>query len=159
MIDLTIDINIFDLVLNVVLSAGVAILTAWLSLKHFYRQEKWLRKEKKYSEIIENLVILLEYFNKEFERATGMTEYIDDNDDFIKNYDNAKREIEKLRHTTGYLINPKVNVILNDMLKQFGFITVNERQGDYAGHMDRVYGVINEALKKIIQLADKDLEK
>ena len=66
---------------------------------------------------------------------------------------------EKIRYNTGYLIDPKINVILNQMIKDFGYITPNERQGDHVGHIDRVYGVIKEALDEIIDIAEKDLNR
>lgn len=159
MIDLTIDINVFDLLINVFLSAGVAILTAWLALKHFYKQEKWLRKEKKYTEIIDSLAIMLKYNDIKYELFTNQIQHESEPPDLEAEYETAKNSLKILRYKTGFLIKREVSEILDDVWKSFQYKTLEERQGNMEAYIARIYNEIDEATQKIIKIAEKDLKK
>ena len=81
-------IIIINLFVSIITAIIVSIITAKLTLKYFFRQEIWLRKEKRYTEIIDRLCMLLNYYEKEW------TDYVlmeDSNftDDFLSEYKKA----------------------------------------------------------------------
>ncbi|MBG0763349.1 MAG: hypothetical protein H0S78_00435 [Tissierellales bacterium] len=157
MTNVFLEINFLELLLNLILATSVSVLTAYLTLKHFYKKEIWLRKEKIYSQIINDLVVLLDYFNKEYDSVLSFNKVGEDEFNIRKEYDRAKREIEKLRYTAGYLIKPEVNKLLSKMIKEISNMNIEERQGNYVGYLDRASESVDETIKKIIEIADKDL--
>lgn len=152
-------INIVDVLSSLIIAIITAIITARLALGHFYRKEIWLRKESKYSEIINELCKMLQFMEKEYDYLV-YGEATDDNYEALRAaYKKAKLELEKIRYSTGFIINPAVNDVIDKMMKDFEFKTDNERQGDYFSYTDRIYGVIKDAISKIIDIANEDLKK
>jgi len=148
--------DIFILIINLIVAIITATITAKLTLNHFFRQEIWLRKEKKYSEIIDRLCMLLNYYEKEWDSTVEM-KTIDFTEDFLSEYKKALTEMEKIRYSTGFIIKPEVNKIIDSVIKDFA-LEGEELQGNYFAHTDRVYSVIKETITKIIVIANTDLK-
>jgi len=151
-------VNIIQLVTNLLVAITVAIITAKLSLNHFYKREIWLRKEAKYSEIVDKLSAILNYKSKEYDIYV-FNEEIDIDKNLEIEYKESLLALEKLRYSTGFIIDSEVNKIIDEMIKDFRIKGENEIQGDLFGHLDRVYSVINDSIPKIIEIANKDLNR
>lgn len=156
-------INIADVLSNltiaIITAIVTAIVTAKLSLGHFYRKEIWLMKESKYSEIINELCKMLQFKEKECDYLLYGEKTDDTFEALNVEYKKAKLELEKIKYSTGFIIKPDVNDVIDKMMKDFEFKTANERQGDFFGYTDRIYGVIKDAISKIIAIANEDLKK
>jgi len=148
--------DIYILIINLLVAIITATITAKLALNHFFRQEIWLRKEKKYSEIIDRLCVLLNYYEKIWDSAVEM-ETINFTEDYLSEYQKAFTEIEKIGYSTGFIINPEVNEIINSMIKDFD-LEREELQGNHFAYIERIYYVIKETIKKIIVIANADLK-
>jgi len=149
-------IIIINLFVSIITAIIASFITAKLTLKYFFKQEIWLRKEKKYSEIIDRLCMLLNYYEKESANYV----LIEDNnftDDFISEYKKALTEMEKIRYSTGFIIKPEVNEIIDNMINDFA-LEGEELQGNHFAYIDRVSSIIKETIGKIIDIANTDLE-
>ncbi|OZV13474.1 hypothetical protein CIW83_02715 [Tissierella sp. P1] len=146
------------IIVNFIISIIVAVVTAKIAIKDFYRQEIWLRKESKYSEIIGNLSILQKYYGDMFDEFVGESESIVDDDLIKKKYNTSLRELELVTFSNGFMLNPKVSDILSQLFYSARNKTENERMGDFVSYIDRMYGEIRDSKEKIIEIAKKDLK-
>ncbi len=151
-------INVVDVLSSLFIAIITAIITARLALGHFYRKEIWLRKESKYSEIVNELCKMQQFMEKEYDYYVCGRETDDNYKALRAEYKKAKLELEKIRYSTGFIIKSAVNDVIDQMMKDFENKTDNERQGDYFSYNDRIYGVIKDAISKIIDIANEDLK-
>lgn len=159
MLESLFNINVFQVALNLIIAIITAIMTARMALSHFYRQEIWLRKEKKYSEIIDKLCTLLNYQEKQRDYFLMDKENEVEQESIELEYKNAEIELEKVRFSTGFIIKSEVNEIISDMIKEFELKGKNELQGDIVGYIDRVSEIIKGSIEKVIKIANDDLKK
>lgn len=158
-LEFSFNINVLEVAFSVIIAIITALITAKVALRHFYRQEIWLRKDKKYSEIIDKLCALMNYQDNQWGKFVLNKNNALEEELIEQEYKNAKKDLEKIRFSIGFIINPKVNKIISEMIEDFEIKDINERQGDIGSQIDRVYGVIKEAIEKIIEIANEDLEK
>lgn len=147
----------FDIIfINIFISILVAVITAKLALGGFYKQELWLRKEKKYSEITDKLVLLKKYYGDLFDEFVSNGE-IERDVSYEEEYKKAKREIELISLGSNLIINESVIERLERLMKASQHQTKNEIQGDIVSYFDRMYGEVEDTRKEIVKLAKKDL--
>ena len=138
------------------ISIVVAVVTAVISQKGFYKKETWLRKEKKYSEIIDNLSILLKYYGDMFHDSVGAKKY--NGEDCIEEINKAKHELERLSMIPSFIINSKVRDILKELFHQANIKFGDDNCHDFASYLDRMYGVTKDSIIEIDSLARRDLK-
>lgn len=137
----------------------VAILTASLTLRQFYQQEIWLRKEQRYSEIISILSVILRYNDIKYLIFTNQISSTDYSDELELEYQKAKKELELLRYSSGFVIKPEVNNIINEIWSAYEYKSLREHQGDMEEYIGRIYKEIEQSMSKIIEIANDDLKK
>ena len=65
--------------------------------------------------------------------------------------------MEKIGYSTGFIIKPEVNEIIDNMINDFA-LEVEELQGNHFAYIDRVCYMIKETIGKIIDIANTDLK-
>lgn len=160
--NITLDLNIMQLLFSLMISIITAIITAKIALKHFFKQEIWLRKEKEYTKIIDELCTLLSYqgtLRDEFLSDHGIDIDNSKDDKLIEEeYKKARINIEKVRFSTGFMIDSKVNEVIDSMIKDLVLKGEDEHQWDYFGYINRVYELIKVTIEEIIIIASEDLK-
>lgn len=140
--------------INLSISIIVAIVTANLTIRSFYRQEIWLRKELKYSEIIQEMSVLQTHYSHLFDNMCGCENNIQIlEEEFLA----AKIKLELLSINSSLIIKPDVSDIILDLFKSSSK-KGDELKGDYGSYYDRMAYEVKEAMNKIINLAKKDLK-
>lgn len=149
-----------SILINLIIAIVVAVVTSNLSLRGFYKQEIWLRKETKYSKIIDALNKIQRYYGYLMDRLSGMLELDEcsyENGVKEKEYMIAKRELEILSSTPILMIHKDVSDILNELVISSNTKTKDERMGDYFSYYDRLHFEVQEAKIKTATIANKDL--
>ena len=146
-----------SIVVNLLISIVVAMIAAKLAVKGFYRQEIWLRKEKKYSQIIEALNIVQKHYGDWMDEIMGASTREESGLETIKEYMKSKRELELISQEGFLVINNDIPDILRELFQSSEKMTLNEQQGDAFGYADRMYAETIDAKKEIIRIAKKDL--
>lgn len=149
--------DIVSILVSLGISIIVAIITAKLAVKGFYRQEIWLRKEKKYSKIIEELNIVQKHYGDWMDEIMGYPKSKKVDLEIIKEYRMAERELELISQEGFLVINGDVSDILVELFKSSKNMNLNEQQGDSFGYADRMYVETRDAKIEIINIARKDL--
>lgn len=146
-----------SVLVNLIIAIIVAVVASRLAVKGFYRQEIWLRKEQKYSEIIEELNIIQKHYGDWVDEIIGATRR--ENDDLltISEYRKSKRELELISQDGFLVIDNEIADILRELFKSSEEMTLNEQQGDVFGYADRMYAETRDSKIKIINIARKDL--
>lgn len=139
-----------------IISIFLALFTSRISHRFFYKQELWLRKEKRYSDILDSLSILLKHYADLIDESIGIKEYNyrDCKEVIMK----AQQELERLSMMPSFIIDKKVLVILKALFQAASDRIGNEREGDYFSYYERVYGEIKQSIEGIDRLARKDLK-
>ena len=151
---------IINFVIAIVVATLTALITARLSIKSFYRQEIWLRKETQYNQIINSLNKIQRYHWHIIDSFMGAEE-----DEYYKKelrlreneYLIAKRELEILSSTPLFMVKSEVMDILDKLLKSAGTKTEDERMGDWFSYFDRLGFEAKEAKNRIADIAYEDL--
>lgn len=147
-----------------VISAVFSILGAYLgvkfSFKEFHKKEIWLRKEEKYTELVNLLSDLNLYYNEQWSYATG--ECSDNNKSKVdaKLYEeipNIKYKLEIIKLSKGFIMNKEVGIIIENLLLELNSKSLNESMGDVFSYVDRVNFAVEKAKDEIIKIANKDL--
>ena len=149
-----------SIVINLIIAIMVAILTSKLSLRGFYRHEIWLRKEMKYSQIIDSLNKIQRYYWHLIDVHSGSKENDEKNVELElreEEYILAKRELEMLSSSPVFMINNEVIDILNGLMKSSNTKSEDERKGDWFSYFDRLGYEAKEAKIRIAEIANKDL--
>lgn len=153
-----------SILINLVIAMIVAILTALiaakLSVKGFYKQEIWLRKETQYNQIIDSLNKVQRYYWHIIDSYMGVEE-----NEFYKNelslkeeeFKIAKRELELLSSTPLFMVKSEVIDILAELLKSANTQSKEECMGDWFSYFDRLGFEAKEAKNKIADIAYYDL--
>lgn len=146
--------------INLGIAIMVAIITSKLALKGFFRQEIWLRKEAKYSQIIDSLNKIQQFYWRMIDESSG--EIDEAEDDLVRqkreeDFKNASREMELLATSPSFIISPKVHDIINDLVESSHTKTSEERMGNWFAYYDRLGYEAKEAKHKITEIAKKDL--
>lgn len=146
-----------SILVNLLISIIVAIIVAKLAIKGFYRQEVWLRKEKKYSQIIEELNIVQKHYGDWVDDIIGSSRGQEYDLETIKEFRKAKRELELISQEGFLVIDNNISDIVGELFASSKNMTANERQGDSFSYADRMYGETRDAKIEIINIARKDL--
>lgn len=148
----------FSVLISLIIAIVVAVITSNLSLRGFYKQEIWLRKETKYSQIIDSLSKLQRYYGNIVDDISGnsISDNIRDEAD-VGEYKIAKRELELLASSPILMTHKDVSDILNDLVISASTKTKEESSGDYFSYYDRLWFESKEAKIKIAAIANKDL--
>jgi hypothetical protein len=152
---------LINLVIAIIVAVLTALITSKLSLKGFYRQEIWLRKETQYNQIIDSLNKIQRYYWHiiyDDTRYNESDEYRKESEIISDEYDTAKRELEMLSSTPLFMVKSEVMGILEEMLKSANTKTEQERMGDWFSYFDRLGFEAKNAKNKIAEIAYKDLE-
>lgn len=152
---------ILSILINLVIAIIVAVMTSNLSLRGFYRQEIWLRKETKYSQIIDSLNKMQRYYWHLIDVHSGSIENDEKNVELElreEEYMLAKRELEMLSSSPVFMLNNEVIDILDGLMKSSNKKTEDERNGDWFSYFDRLGYEAKEAKIKIAEIASKDLK-
>lgn len=147
-----------NLIVAIVVAITTASITAWLSLTIFYKKELWLRKEKKYSDIINNLGKSLKEYCDMIDVEIGKrSRNSNGDDDFNLMVREAVRELELISITPSLTIDNKVRIILDNLLKE-SEMKGDELQGNWFPYFDRMYVATKKAMDEIDEIARKDLK-
>ncbi|SEV83095.1 hypothetical protein [[Clostridium] fimetarium] len=151
-----------SILINLIIAIIVAVLTSNLSLRGFYRQEIWLRKETKYSQIIDSLNKTQRYYWHLIDEHSGCIENENDEENVERElreeeYILAKRELEMLSSSPVFMLNNEVIDILDELMKSSSTKSEDERNGDWVSYFDRPGYEAKEAKIKIAEIANKDL--
>lgn len=149
-----------NLIIGIIIAVLTALITAKFSLKGFYKQEIWLRKETQYNQIIDSLNKIQRYYWHITDSYMGVEE-----NEFYKNelslkeeeFKNAKRELELLSSTPLFMVKSEVIDILSDLLNSANTQSKEERMGDWFSYFDRLGFEAKEAKNKIADIAYYDL--
>lgn len=151
---------LINLFIAITVAVITAVITSKLSLKGFYKQEIWLRKESQYNQIIDSLNKVQRYH---WHIIDGEIEH-NETDEYKKEtklreneYKNEKRELELLSSTPLFMVKVEVMSILEELLKSSNPKTENEIMGDWFSYFDRIGFEAKEAKDKIAEIAYKDL--
>jgi len=155
MIDIIIKI-IPGIIIAIFTSSVAAYLTAKWSLKKFYSEKWWERKENAYSDIINALYDLLQYCEIQREDWLGETGYSDENmKDFGERHSRAFWKIKKATTIGAFVVSHEAEKILIELYKR--------PQLDWAENppwecyeQERIY--YHEALTRIVEVANRDLK-
>lgn len=143
---------------NLIIAIIVAVITAKLSIKGFYKQEIWLRKENRYSDIINDLSMLQRYYGHVFDKAAGFSELTYMEELLEEEYNISRRQLELISFSQGFILKREVAQILSKLFSSSKDKSSNERMGDYCAYFDRMYSETQEAKVMIIEIANKDLK-
>ena len=149
-----------NLFIAIIVAVITSLMTAKLSLKGFYKQEIWLRKETQYNQIIDSLNKVQRYYWHIIDSYMGIEE-----NEFYKNelslkeeeFKIAKRELELLSSTPLFMVKSEVIDILGELLKSANTQSKEERMGDWFSYFDRLGFEAKEAKNKIADIAYYDL--
>lgn len=146
------------ILINFIIAIIVAVITAKITIREFYSKEIWLRKESRYSQVIEHLSILQKYYGDVFDKFTGASELKTDEDSINKEYITSLRELEIVAFSQGFILAEEVSEILNQLFYSSRNQTSNERMGDMVSYFDRMYCEVRDSKKRIIEIANRDLK-
>ncbi len=146
-----------SLIINLIIAIVVAVITAQLSIKEFYKQEIWLRKEDRYSEIIKDLSILQKYYGDIFDEALGILGANGINDFLENEHKMSIRRLELVVLSQGFILKKEALQTLQQLFISSKTETDDERMGNYVGYFDRMYGETKHAKDEIIKIANEDL--
>lgn len=149
-----------SILVSLIIAIVVAVVTSNLSLRGFYRQEVWLRKETKYSQIVNSLNKMQRYYWKVNDEHLGVTDSNESDEEKElreREFMFAKRELEELSTSPLFMVNPEVVEILSDLVVSSNSKTTDEISGDWFSYFDRLGYESQEAKTKIAKIANKDL--
>lgn len=148
--------NVIDVLINILIALVIAIATANLTIKGFYKQEIWLRKERKYSQLIEELCIIHKYFIDIFEEycTNGAVEV--ESQISRHEYEIARKNIELINASSGLILDSGISIVIDDF-KKILIMQGDELEGDYFSYYDRVSFELINTIEKIKEVASKDL--
>lgn len=148
--------DLYQLAFSLLIALVTAIATATIALKHFYKQELWLRKEEKYSEIVEKMSVLMNYFKWAIGEEIDPRTSEEDGIKYYREYKEIRKEIEVLRFSEGFIINFKVTTVLRELISNL------QRIENEAKHFFEIFDnssvITITAINDIIQIANKDLK-
>ena len=140
---------------GIITAIFASYLAAKWSLKKFYSEKWWERKERAYAEIIDALYDLVQYCEikkEDYGQGTGYSEKKET--EFRERYDQAYWKIKKATDIGTFVVSPKAESILME-LRNRPRLNWDENppfdiyEEDYRSHRD--------ALNKIVQVAKYDL--
>jgi len=149
-----------ELLLKTLPGIVTAILASYLaakwSLRKFYSEKWWQRKEKAYTEIIDALYDLIQYCAIRKEDYGGGTGYSGDKDkEFAERYSQAFWKIKKATDIGAFVVSSKAANILKE-LRDKPKLEWDKNPSWDIYHQD--YEYYKDALNKIVQVAKKDLK-
>lgn len=145
--------------INLIIAIVVSIITSYLSLRGFYKKEIWLRKEAKYSQIVDSLNKIQQYYSNIIDDLSGVSQVNESEEDELNKmeYKIAKRDLEILSSSPMFIIHKDISDILNELVLSSNTMTKEERMGDYFSYYDRLLYEVKQTKRKIAEIANKDL--
>ncbi|MGM0582945.1 MAG: hypothetical protein ACQETL_19870 [Bacteroidota bacterium] len=128
--------------------------TKW-SLKKFYSEKWWERKSIAYSELIESLYEVLQFFEihkKDFGQGTGLTTKQESN--LQEKYNQAHLKIKKASDIGSFVVSKKTQLILKELFER---PKLNRNQNPIFEIYEEKYEAHQNALELIVIEAKKDL--
>ena len=137
-----------------------AILASYLaakwSLRKFYTEKRWQRKENAYVEIIDALYDLIQYCEIKKEDYGGGTGYSEDKESFFaERYSQAFWKIKKATDIGAFVVSPNATIILKELRDRPKLDWDDNPSWDI---YQQDYEYYREALNKIVQVAKEDLK-
>jgi hypothetical protein len=148
-----------DLWLKVLPGILVAILSSWLSarwaLKKFYAERWWDRREKAYSEIINALYDLVQYFSAHKEDYGQGTGYSKEKEiELYQHYEQSYWALKKAKDISVFYISEKAQAALVELSKREQLDFDQNPPWDL---YEQEFHRHREALNKFIAIAKSDL--
>jgi len=156
-------INIVDIVIKFLIFIAAVVspfftsyLTAKWSLRKFYAEKWWERKERAYSEIISAINDILQYFEYNEEWYTTGFEPPEEKVNELKSlYHESLWRLKKAKSIGEFVISKKAVYALKE-LDKLPKLNPNENPPEDVWYQD--YKNHEQTLKTIIEIAKKDLE-
>ncbi len=149
----------FDFLLKIFPGIITAVLASYLaarwSMRKFYSEQWWQRKERAYVEIIDNLYALIQYCEIQKKDYGAGTSHSEEKESvFREKYSQALWEIKKTTDIGGFVISSKAAGILKE-LRDRPRLDWNENPLWELYEQD--YDYYRDALNKIVSAAKEDL--
>jgi len=148
--------NYAEMIFTLFVSIIVAIITAIISQRNFYKNELWLRKEKAYTNIINNLGVLQKHYSDMLDDAFGIKKY--NSNDSKAEVNSAQRELERISLMPSFIIKSEVQSILEKLFHAASIEVGDEKDGNYFAYYERIHEEIKKSIKRITELARTDLK-
>jgi len=145
------------LVPAIVVSVLTSYITVRLSLKQFYSQRWWDKKEVEYTQIMRELARLKLCFSGWYADLfyhKVMTKQ--DSEKLTETYKKASKSLARISAVGTFVISEKAVDALGDLLAQF---EEEEPRGDPYAALERDYKAVEQCIRKVNQCARKDLQK
>jgi len=147
--------EITKLILQIFISVCAAFLAAWLANRRFKNEKWWERKADAYTNLIEALHNMKwfsgEHFDAEIEGRTLTEEY---KEELWLEYKLGKRKIWRIAETSSFIVSPDVSIVIRDLEKALSNAGNAE---SYFEHLDEQWGAIDLCIKKVKDIAKKEL--
>ena len=150
-------LDIFLKILPGIITAIIAsYLAAKWSMRKFYSEKWWERKEKAYTEIIDSLYDLLRYCEiqkEDYGQGTGYSE--DRMKELGERYSQAYWKIKKATDIGAFVVSPEAERALKELRKR---PRLNWNENPLWDVYEKDYRYYRDALEKIVDIARKDLK-
>ena len=148
---------LIGLIPAIVVSIFTSYITVNLSLKQFYSQRWWDKKETEYTQIMRELARLKLCFSDWYESFLyhkRVTEQ--DSKKLNETYKRASESLSKISAIGTFVVSEETVTALDGLLSQFEQETP---RGDPLDDIERDYIAVEKCIKEVTQYARKDLRK
>ncbi len=149
-----------EFILNTLTGVVAAIVASYLaakwSMRKYYSEKWWERKERAYVEIIDALYDLVQYFEIhkiDYGEGTGYTE--ENEKEFRKKYNQAYWKIKKATDIGAFVVSSEAEAVLQELRNRPKLAWEENPPWDIY-EQDYIYH--RDALNKIVRLAKEDLK-
>ena len=152
---MTID-SVTDFLIKIVPGIIAAFIASKLAVDKFYREKKWERREKAYTEIIEALYNLIKYFRvqkEDYGQGTGLSEVR--KHELYTKYVKASSSLAKATDIGSFYISEKASSILSELRNRE---RLSYQDGPRFEIFELEYQTHQQALDKFLEIAKKDLK-
>jgi len=141
---------------NILLALIVAVVASFLSIKVYTKNELWQKREQKYSELINQLLVMLKYYSDKIDDGHGPSftklNIINENE-----YENSIYKIELVSLYPAYLLDPKISKMLNNLVSSSKALIGTEALGNRFEYFDRMGAETKSTIEQINTIAKKHL--
>jgi len=148
---------LIGLIPAIVVSILTSYITVNLSLKQFYSQRWWDKKEAEYTQIMQELARLKLCFSDWYESFLYKKEMTgQDSKKLNETYKKASVSLARISAMGTFVVSKETVAALDDLLTQFG---QEMSRGNPFDALERDYIAVEKCIKKVNQYARKDLRK
>ena len=152
---MTID-SVTDFLIKIIPGIVAAFIASKLAVDKFYKEKKWERREKAYTEIIEALYNLIKYCRvqkEDYGQGTGLSQGREH--ELYTEYVKASSSLAKATDIGSFYISEKASSILSELRNRERLSYQDEPRFEI---YESEYKAHQQALDKFLEIAKKDLK-